>query len=43
MIQDRGEKHPLSTRMDTSVILNTSVDACFADKIRLNWIIPCLI
>jgi len=36
MIQEVKEKHHISKHMDTSEILNTSVDTCFANKIVLN-------
>jgi len=43
MIQEKEEKHPMSTHMDTNGVLNSSVNTCFSDKIRLNWINACLI
>jgi len=31
MIQEREDKHPMSTHMDTSGVLNTSVDVVFIE------------
>jgi len=32
MIQEKGEKHPMSTLMDTRGVLNTPVDTYFVDN-----------